>query len=186
MGVGVSQRKGLRQKLVGTMARRRVVSPCDHDKLVEVETFRKFFETCGDLLYRSDNRLPVELLGGRHLEGRIRTFCFFGRHKWQTNALSAIDNCAFAGFELVQRLFFSVRRQSADANCSDRLGIDFARAIVLAVELQRLFHTGAFAEKICERVGQAKMSRELGPRSLNYRVSIIPDWLVLSAGLRPY
>src|SRR5262249_48555514 len=105
MGVGVSQRKGLRQKLVGTMARSRVVSPCDYDKLVEVETFCKFFQTCGNLLCRSDDRLAAELLSGRHLEGRIRTFGFFGRHERQTDALSAIDDGALARFELVQRLF---------------------------------------------------------------------------------
>src|SRR5262249_41610370 len=100
MGVGVSQRKGLRQKLVGTMARSRVVSPCDYDKLVEVETFCKFFQTCGNLLCRSDDRLAVELLGSRHLHRRIWAFGFFGRQERLTDALSAIDDCAFASFEL--------------------------------------------------------------------------------------
>src|SRR5215475_8374631 len=84
------------------MARRGIVSPRDHDQLVEVETFCKFLQMCGNLLCRSDDRLAAELLGGRHLEGRIRTFCFFGRHQRKTDTLSAIDNGAFAGFELVQ------------------------------------------------------------------------------------
>src|SRR5262245_1328831 len=100
MGVGISQRKGLRQEFIGAMARRGVVSPRDHDQLVEVETFCKFFQTWGDLLYRSDNRLAVELLGGGHLRDRIRALSFLRRHKRLTDTLSAIDDGAFAGFEL--------------------------------------------------------------------------------------
>ena len=61
--------------------------------------------------------------------------------------MSAIDDGAFAGFELAQRLFFRIGRQRPDANRSDGLGVIFARAIVLAVKIQRLLHTGTLAEE---------------------------------------
>ncbi len=61
--------------------------------------------------------------------------------------MSPIDDGAFAGFELAQRLFFRIGRQRPDANRSDGLGIDFAGAIVLAVKIQRLFHAATFAEE---------------------------------------
>ena len=59
MGVGVSQRKGLRQEFVGAMARRRIVSPCDYYQLVEIETFREFFQSCGDLLGNDDRTIRI-------------------------------------------------------------------------------------------------------------------------------
>jgi len=37
MGLGFPQSEGLRQQFVGAMARRRIVSPCDYDWLVEFE-----------------------------------------------------------------------------------------------------------------------------------------------------
>jgi hypothetical protein len=78
---------------------------------LEIETFRELFQSRGDLLCRADNRLAAQLLGSRHLGGRIRALGFLGRHERQTDALSAIDDRAFAGFELVQRFFFRVGRQ---------------------------------------------------------------------------
>src|SRR4029453_14698108 len=161
MGVGVSQRKGLRQEFVGAMAWSRIVSPCDYYQLVEIETFREFFQSCGDLLRRSYNRLAAQLRGSSHLLRRIGALGFFGRHERQTDILSAIDDCSFATFELVQRFFFGVGRPRPHTNRGDRLGIDFAGAVALAVKIQRLFHTGTLTEKICERVGQTKMGREL-------------------------
>jgi hypothetical protein len=103
----------------------------------------------------------VKLFGNGHLRRRIRALGFLGRQERLTDTLSAIDYCAFASFELVKRFFFRVGCQRPDANRGERLGIGFAGAIVLAVKIQRLFHAGTLAEKICERVGQAKMSREL-------------------------
>lgn len=50
LGLGFFQPKGIRQQLVGAMARSGIVSPGDHDQLVEFQAFREFFKARGDLL----------------------------------------------------------------------------------------------------------------------------------------
>jgi hypothetical protein len=75
--------------------------------------------------------------------------------------LSAIEERALAGFELVPRLFFGIGRQRPDANRRDRFRIIFAWPVIRAVKIECLLDTGSFAEKICERVGQAKISGKL-------------------------
>jgi hypothetical protein len=120
------------------MAWRWIVSPCDDDQLVEFETVREFFKARGHLLCRSDYRLAAELLGNGHLRKRIWALGFLGRQERLTDALSAIDHCAFAGFELMPCLFCRIGCQRPDTNRRDRPGVRFAGTIVLAVKLQRL------------------------------------------------
>ena len=59
-------RKSLRQQFVRAMTRSRIVSPCDHHQFVEFSTLCKFFQSLGNLFFRSDNRLAAKLLRSCH------------------------------------------------------------------------------------------------------------------------
>jgi hypothetical protein len=81
------------------VARGGIVSPADHDQLVEIESLCEFCESRGHLICGADDCLAAELLGSNHLHGRIRALGFLGRHERQADALPAIDDGAFGGFE---------------------------------------------------------------------------------------